>query len=64
MQYLNKSFSVPAGYSNIHSCVKNSVPVEDIDGTLVEITENSPMKCKVCGTVWYYDNNGKWKELR
>lgn len=61
-KFAEKSFGVYMGQSKIHSCVKNSVPVEEIDRHLVEITKHSLMKCKVCGTIWYYDENNNWKE--
>jgi hypothetical protein len=63
MQYLNKSFSVPTG-SKVHSCRTNSVPVEDINGILTEITPNTSMKCKICGTVWIINDDGQWEEIR
>lgn len=64
MQYLNKSFMVSTGSSKLHSCRANSVPVEEINGVPTEITSDTPMKCKICGTVWIIDNEGKWKEIR
>lgn len=64
MQYLNKSFSVPTGQSKIHSCKLNSVPVEEIDGVLTEIGDHTPMKCKICGTVWFINDDGNWEEIQ